>query len=67
MKRNWKHGKRNILIVLKKIKQYDINGNFIKEHNSSREAGKLLNISEKTISSCVNGHSKTAGGFIWKR
>ena len=19
------------------------------------------------ISSCVNGHSKTAGGFIWKR
>ena len=50
-----------------KIKQYDINGNFIKEHNSSREAGKLLNISEKTISSCVNGHSKTAGGFIWKR
>ena len=50
-----------------KIKQYDINGNFIKEYNSSREAGKLLNISEKTISSCVNGHSKTAGGFIWKR
>lgn len=33
----------------------------------TREAGKLLNISEKTISSCVNGHSKTAGGFIWKR
>ena len=62
-----KLGKKKYPNRAEKIKQYDINGNFIKEHNSSREAGKLLNISEKTISSCVNGHSKTAGGFIWKR
>lgn len=62
-----KLGKKKYPNRAEKIKQYDINGNFIKEHNSSREAGKLLNISEKTISSCVNGRSKTAGGFIWKR
>ena len=62
-----KLGKKKYPNRAEKIKQYDINGNFIKEYNSSREAGKLLNISEKTISSCVNGHSKTAGGFIWKR
>lgn len=50
-----------------KIKQFNKNNEYIKTFNSSREASKLLNISETSISNCVNGYSKTAGGFIWKR
>lgn len=36
------------------------NNEYIKTFNSSREASKLLNISETSISNCVNGYSKTA-------
>ncbi len=50
-----------------KVKQYDLENNFIKEWSSSREASKTLNISETAISNCVNGTSKKAGGYIWKR
>ena len=32
-------------------------------YNSAREAGEQLNISYKTISKCINGKSKSAGGF----
>lgn len=50
-----------------KVKQYDLENNFIKEWSSSREASKTLNISETAISNCVNSISKKAGGYIWKR
>lgn len=50
----------------KKVKQYDLNNNFIKEFISSREASKLLNISETSISNCIRGDSKSAGGYVWK-
>lgn len=52
----------------KKIKQYDIEGNFIKEWNSSHEAAKELNLSQGNIATVAskNGRRKSTGGFIWK-
>lgn len=39
---------------------------FISEYNSVNEAGELNNITPCCISSCLTGHTKSAGGFIWK-
>lgn len=47
--------------------QYDLQGNFIKEWKSSKDAGLKLNINNTTISMCcMNKKYKSAGGFIWK-
>lgn len=53
--------------VSKKVLQYDLNGNFIKEYNSLTEATKLNNIkSIGNISMCCNGKYKQVKGYIWK-
>ena len=65
---NTKHAHETGLIIreTKKVWQYDLNGNFIKEFNSTKEAKDELGISEINIcnSICKGGVS---GGFIWKR
>lgn len=49
----------------KKVIQSDLDGNFIKEFNSTNEAAKELNLSQGLISNCCNGgywrdkHSKS--------
>jgi len=50
----------------KKIIQYDLKMNKIKEYNSQIEASKELKIHNSNISSCCKEKSKTAGGFIFK-
>jgi len=50
----------------KKILQYDLNGNFIKEWNSGQEIVKTLKFSSGAISFCCNGKRKTHKGYIWK-
>lgn len=50
----------------KKIIQYDLNNNFIKEWNSLTEASNTLNISIGNISSVINEKRNQAGGYIWK-
>lgn len=50
-----------------KILQYDLEGNFVREWSSMREAANELNIYESGINACVNGKSKFSRGFIWKR
>ena len=48
--------------------QYDLEGNFIKEHNSMSEAAKSLNLKHcNGIEACCRGILKTSSGFIWKR
>lgn len=51
-----------------KINQYDLDGNFIKEWESSAFAGKKLGIHENNISRCCKKfkYRKTAGGFKWE-
>ena len=52
--------------IKKPITQYDLNGNFIKEWSSIREASKNLNINESSISQNLGNKQKTSGGYIWK-
>lgn len=48
-----------------KVQQFDLDGNFIKEHESVKAAARELNIDPKTIRNVLSGEQKTAGGFIW--
>ena len=50
----------------KKVYQYDLNGNFMKEYKSITEASKNVKIKHGTLCMCLNGFSKTSGGYIWK-
>lgn len=50
----------------KPVFQYDLNGKFIKTWESSRIAGKELNITPSTICLCCNGKYNQGKGFIWK-
>lgn len=48
------------------VLQYDKEGNFIKEWESARIAGRTLGIIEQSICECRAGKVKTAGGFVWR-
>ena len=50
----------------KKINQYDLNGNFIRQWDYVKQAADELHIDVFGIYKCANGQQKTAGGFIWK-
>lgn len=48
---------------IKKVYQYDLDGNLIKEYKSVKSAYKETNI--KHIATCCRGVYKQAGNFIW--
>lgn len=50
----------------KKIIQYDIKNNFIKEWECIMEVQRQLGINNANICQCCKGNYKTAGGYIWK-
>lgn len=50
----------------KRVSQYSLNGEFIKEYPCIAEAGRQTNIKRGNIQNNVSNHSKSAGGFIWK-
>ena len=52
--------------VYKRILQYNILGNFIKEWDSIKDAATFYNAKPNSLSQCCNGDSKTCAGFIWK-
>ena len=47
----------------KKVKQFDLEGTFIKEWSSVKQAESVYG---KGISNCALGKSKTSNGFIWR-
>ena len=55
----WKH-------ATKKVKQYDLDGNFIKEWESMKSAYLDLGVTITCISACCRGKTSNAGGFIWR-
>ena len=59
----WNKGKKIDNKKDKKVKQFDLNMNFIKEWNSVKEAELIYG---KGISNCALGKSKTSNGYIWK-
>lgn len=50
---------------LKPITQLDLNGNIIKEWESHIQASKETGISIPCLNLCLNGKSKTSGGYKW--
>jgi hypothetical protein len=50
----------------KKVIQYDLYENFVKEWESIVDVEKILKINSSNISKCCKGKLKTAGGFVWK-
>jgi hypothetical protein len=50
----------------RKVKQYDLNWNFIKEYDSIVLAAKEMNVSKGTIRGVLIKYRKTAAGYIWR-
>ena len=59
-----RYGKDNP--AAKRIIQYDINKNKIKEYSCIAEAVKETKINKTSIGKCCNHRQKTAGGYVWK-
>ena len=53
---------------MRKVNQYDLQGNFIKQWNSITDFLKEnnLNLKNSNITTCCKGKRKNAYGFIWK-
>lgn len=52
--------------VLKKVSQYDLQGNFIKEFESITIASNETNVEHTLISDCCKGITNRSGNFIFK-
>lgn len=52
--------------ITKKVLQYDMNNNFIKEFVSAPEVERTLGIPYKLISACCNNSKNSAYGYKWK-
>lgn len=50
---------------IKPILQYDLNGNFIREWKSIKEACLFFNTAISNLSCCLTGRSKTCRGYLW--
>lgn len=51
----------------KKVKQYDLNGNFIKEYYSISEAARELDVANTTISRACERINGMSCGYRWKK
>ena len=61
-----KHSEEWKKILSKSILQFDLDGKFISEYPSIKEAAEKTGGIKQNISSNLTGKYKTAGGFIWK-
>ena len=63
---NTEHSRITGLQLPTAVLQYDLEGNFIKEWASIKEAQEATN--SRHISMCCRGHTKyrTSGGYIWR-
>lgn len=59
---NWKKNYAN----RKPVEQYDLNGNFVKEYPSVREASRQSAIEDKAIIQVAKGMYKQWNGYVWK-
>lgn len=51
----------------KKVQQFDLNNIFIQEFDNISQASLITGIGRTSISNCLNGYSKTAGNYLWKK
>ncbi len=50
----------------RKVRQYDMNGNFIKEWNSIKAAAEKLKLQSSHIVNCCKRERKYCGGYLWE-
>jgi hypothetical protein len=52
----------------KAVLQFDMDGNFIKRHNSVRDAANSIGKGCSTLSKCLSGNyrNQSFGGFLWR-
>ena len=50
----------------KKVLQFDLEGNFIKEWDSLHQIEEIIGLSHIQVSRCCRGIYKTSGGYVWK-
>ena len=63
-KYDWDEGKQSRFEV--PVAQFADNGELIGKHTLLTKAGLALGILKTSISNCLAGRTKHAGGFIWK-
>lgn len=51
---------------MKKVNQYDLNGNLIKNYKGVRIAEEETGVHNSNIIKCCNNKVKSAGGYVWK-
>ncbi|WP_334352211.1 NUMOD4 domain-containing protein [Companilactobacillus sp. HBUAS56257] len=50
-----------------KVIQLDINGKMISQFDTENIASQMTGANRYKISAVINGHRKTAGGYLWKK
>lgn len=50
-----------------KVDQFDLNGKFIKTWDYAKQASLACGLSKASVTSCISGFQKTAGGYVWKK
>lgn len=63
-KMQWYKGAK--CISAKPVRSYSKSGEFVKEYGCIQDAVNETGILNSSISNCLKGRSKTAGGLIWK-
>lgn len=49
----------------KRVKQYDLNNNFIREYYGIKEASRINKLNPRDISKCCQNKRKQVGGYVW--
>lgn len=52
--------------ILKPVKQYTIDGVYVKEYKCIQDASEETGVNKGNISLCCNNERKTTGGYIWR-
>lgn len=50
--------------ICKKVQQFTLEGEFIKEYNSTKEAGEILGVRSANIAAAANGQKKSSSGYM---
>lgn len=51
---------------VKPVIQYDFDGKFVQEYNSTKDAANANGIGENLIRACLSGSQNSAGGYQWR-
>ena len=65
-KPTWKGKYNNLHPLSKKVCQYDLEGNFIKEWDNASDIKRQLGYCAENIRNCCKGRRKKAHNFMWK-